>query len=118
MAERNVPTPQGRQVGEQLARLCDKAEASMLAELGTAPYRCASCAFRRGTFPNGCPETVLDALKCVMEGVPFYCHHSEKDLTGKHIGQCAGYVVSRAAVQEGGLSVIETPWPFSHEAAR
>lgn len=116
--ERNVPTPDGRLLGEQLVRLADKAEAEMLAAQGTAPRRCASCAFKAGTFPNGCPMTVMDALKCVMEGVPFYCHHSDKDVDGKHVGVCAGYTMSRAAVQCGGqpvAGVVLTPWPFSHE---
>lgn len=117
MAERNVPTPEGRQIGVQLARLCDKAEAAMLADKGAAPYRCASCAFKGGTFPNGCAETVMDALKCVAEGVPFYCHHSDKDERGNHTGLCAGYVVSRAAVEQGGEPFMQTPWPFSHEVA-
>lgn len=113
--ERNVPTPEGRAAGQQLARLCDTSERAMLAEKGAAPYRCASCAFKPGTFPNGCLETVADALKCVVEGVPFYCHHSEKNGAGNHIGLCAGYLISRAALEARAFPEVKTPWPFSHE---
>lgn len=55
--ERNKPTPEGRILGKQVARLTEVAIAEMK-EAGIEPLeRCASCAFRGGTFPNGCPET-------------------------------------------------------------
>ncbi len=52
---------------------------------------CPSCAFRRGTVPNGCLQTQMDALKAIVEGVPFLCH-APKD--GR---MCAGYIAARAA---------------------
>lgn len=113
----NVPTPEGRQLGAQLARLADKSEAEMLAEQGMAPVRCKSCAFRLGTFPNGCPTTVMDALKCVMEAVPFYCHCSPRNQQGFHSGLCAGYIVASSSLARGTAPAIETFWPFSHEDA-
>ena len=27
---------------------------------------------------NGSPETQMDALKCLMEGVEFYCHQPDR----------------------------------------
>ena len=92
MTERNRPTPEGRKLGEQIARLTQKG-IDRLANEGEPDERCASCAFRKGTFPNGCPETVLDALKCVMEGVPFYCHAPQDGRL------CFGWYASRVSMQ-------------------
>lgn len=111
---KNEPTPEGRALGEQLARLTDKAEAKLLAVTGEAPKRCVTCAFRRGTYPNGCAITTMDALKCVMELVPFYCHHSEKDERGNHSGLCAGWLICTDP-DIGTAKPISTPWQFSHE---
>lgn len=105
MTERNRPTPEGRKLGEQLARLTEKAIAALAAE-GEPDERCKSCAFRAGTFPNGCPETVLDAFKCVIEGEPFLCH-------APHDGRpCFGWYAA-AVSMEG--KVGKVPFPFSHE---
>ena len=103
---RNAPTPEGREAGAHLVRLTEPA-VQQLADDGEADERCATCAFRLGTFPNGCPETVLDALKCVMEGEPFYCHDK------KRLGEtCHGWFAGRYAL-DGKTQVV--PWPFSHE---
>lgn len=66
-------TPQGRALGKSLATMATRGLAVM-EEAGMPDTRCASCAFREGTVPNGCPQTVLDALKCLAEGVRFGCH--------------------------------------------
>lgn len=101
----NRPTPEGYRLGAVLATLADRGEHILLAEDGEAPRRCASCAYKPGTFPNGCPETVLDALKCSAEGIPFACHHSKPLENAKgYSGMCAGWVHSRVAVARmGGL---------------
>lgn len=101
----NRPTPEGRQLGAVLAKLADRGEHILLAEDGDAPRRCASCAYKAGTFPNGCPETVLDALKCSAEGIRFTCHHSKPlDNEKGYSAACAGWVQSRVAVARmGGL---------------
>lgn len=86
----NVPTPEGRMLGEQLARLCDIEEERLRERFPTMHRRCGDCALRLGTVPNGCPETLMDVVKAVMEHVPFYCH---KALTpeGEPKILCAGY---------------------------
>lgn len=87
--ERNVPTPEGRALGAQLARLFEAERPKTLARFPNAPEPCKSCAYRAGTFPNGCPETVIEALYCAVDGIPFYCHMDMKD--GKPTKLCAGW---------------------------
>jgi hypothetical protein len=78
--KRNLPTPEGRELGREMARLTGDPD-----EAGC----CHDCAFRLGTDPNGCGPTLMDALKCVVEGVPFNCH--------VNAGPCAGFVAWRQA---------------------
>lgn len=106
----NRPTPEGRLLGKELARLADKAEDEARKQFPDQPERCQSCAFRANTIPNGCPETVMDALKCVMEGVPFMCHQIRDD-DGNCTEMCMGWLNSQMATI--GHTKIETPWPFS-----
>jgi hypothetical protein len=106
----NRPTPAGRLIGRELARLADKAEAEDLKRFPNQRPRCQSCAFRLGTIPNGCEETVMDALKCVAERVPFMCHQV-KDADGNCTELCAGWVAAQGATAS--RPRFETPWPFS-----
>lgn len=85
----NEPTEQGRALGAELARLADVAEAEQREEFPDQTPRCDDCAFRAGTKPNGCPETLMDAIKCVVEMNPFYCHKGLVDGKPKHI--CRGW---------------------------
>jgi hypothetical protein len=88
----NVPTPEGRLLGAELARLADIEEARLRERFPQQHHRCGDCAFRAGTDPNGCPETLMDAVKALAEAVPFYCH---KKFTpeGKPALLCAGYAL-------------------------
>lgn len=79
----NLPTDEGRALGRELARLCDGEAAAH----PDAPERCHDCAFRLGTPPNGCAPTLMDAMKCAIEGEPFLCH-----IDGK---ACAGWALMR-----------------------
>lgn len=92
----NVPTSEGRQLGAQLARLADVEEARLLERFPRHHKRCGDCAFRAGTDPNGCPETLMDAVKGIVEGVPFYCH-KKFDPDGKPLLLCAGYAMLAGA---------------------
>lgn len=104
--KRNLPTPEGRDVGLNMARMTEPAIADLAAQ-GEADERCATCAFRAGTLPNGCAETVMDAIKCGMEGEPFYCHDKRR------AGQtCHGWFAMRYAL-DGRRTTV--PWKFSHE---
>jgi hypothetical protein len=89
--ERNIPTPEGRALGAQLARFFDLEYPKAKAKFPSIAERCKSCAFRLGTFPNGCLETSLDALRCSVSGEPFYCHMDMED--GKPTKLCAGWAV-------------------------
>lgn len=107
----NRPSDEGRAVGKELARLADAAEAETLKRFPNAKVRCKSCAFRAGTFPNGCLATVGDALKCVLEQRPFYCH--EKPANENPTELCAGYAA--AMLTRVDTKPIKAPWPFDNE---
>lgn len=106
-------TPEGRAVGAQLVRLTEKAIKALAAE-GEPDERCKSCAFRLGTVPNGCPQTQMDAVKAVIEGVPFNCHQHDR------LGQsCHGWYAARVALRRAEVArgvpppVTTCPWDFS-----
>lgn len=89
MAKPNVPCEEGRALGRELARLA----APAIERAAAIP--CASCAFKEGTVPNGCLETVNGAMECAMGGKIFWCHHGMKD--GSPTRVCRGW---RALVSE------------------
>jgi hypothetical protein len=100
--ERNRPTREGRALGVEIARLCDQEEAKQARMLTPAiPERCRTCAFRGGTFPNGCGATLMDALQCIVEGLDFYCHE-----TGRAGQLCAGFQMMRFD------STFAVDWPW------
>jgi hypothetical protein len=89
----NVATEEGRELGRELARLCD------LEMAGKEDRRCATCAFRAGDhLANGSPETLMSALKSAMEGTPFWCH--------EHDRACAGWAALRFPKDR----LVEAPW--------
>lgn len=107
MSVRNATTEEGHALGRELARLCDVAEPAARLKVPELLPRCYSCAFREGGhLANGSPATQMDALKCVVEHVPFYCHqHDRKD----HL--CSGWsmmVLAQADDAPRGAA----PWPF------
>lgn len=77
--KRNVPSRKGALLGEQIARL-------------TPPVRgmCRTCAFRLGTYPNRCLQTVTAAVDCVIRGGIFHCHENFDD-NGEEI-PCSGFL--------------------------
>lgn len=107
-------TPEGRVLGAATAQLAD-AECAALASQGEADERCKTCAFRAGTVPNGCPQTQADALKAVLEDVPFMCH-AHKDERGHYDTICHGWFavrrVAKRREQATGIQ-LKAPWDFS-----
>jgi hypothetical protein len=86
----------------------------LLAADGEPDERCKSCAFTPGTVPNGCLQTQQDALKAVVEGVPFLCHQANRK------GEiCWGFYGARVALRRASersgqpLPVTACPWEFS-----
>ena len=105
--EHNRVTPEGAACGREIARLCDTECEKLIAEgEWTEDERCASCAFHRGTVPNGCLQTQLDCFKAVMEREPFFCHVHPP---GSKV--CAGWFASVQRMK-GGPKII-CPWDFS-----
>lgn len=117
---RNRVTPEGRAMGEQIVRLTEPTIAALVAE-GEPDERCKSCAFRAGTVPNGCPQTQLDVLKAVVEGVPFGCHQTDRNGRDCHGWYAARVAVRRAEERRGTPLAAGCPWEFSppddHEPA-
>ena len=104
----NRPTEEGRLLGKELARLTDKAELEAVAKFPNTTVRCRTCAFRLGTVPNGCPGTVMDALKCVMEGTQFNCHEDTSL-------PCMGWIAARYELCRSRQEPMKTPWEFSYK---
>jgi hypothetical protein len=107
-------SPEGKKVGLMMAKLAD-AECERLVAEGETDDRCKTCAFTAGTVPNGCLQTQSDALKAVIEDVPFMCH-AHKNKHGVYDRICHGwYFVGRIARRrekhKGKLP--EVPWDFS-----
>ena len=106
MAVRNKITPEGKWVGSKLAKWCDDAEPIARLTAPDLPPRCGSCAFRKGNhLANGSPATQMDAMKCVIEQTPFYCHdvHRPDQL-------CSGWVMMHLA--DKNQSPGKAPWDF------
>ncbi len=108
----NRVTPEGRAIGEQMVRLTEPAIQRLAAE-GEPDERCKSCAFRLGTVPNGCLQTQGDAMKCVVEGVPFLCHQSDRKGFPCHGWFAARVAINEAEKKRGTKLEVECPWPFS-----
>ncbi len=100
----NEATAEGFELGYHLARFVDGEEAK--APLANGCARCHNCAFRQGSYPNGSPQTTMDALKCAIEGSPFLCHED--------LQPCAGWALLRRGTEDKDRKV-EVCWPFSDE---
>jgi hypothetical protein len=101
---RNKPEAAGYSLGEHL----DRFFAHQITPDSAEDRRCATCAFRKGTYANGCVPTVMDALKCTMEKVPFHCHER-----GREGCLCFGY---ETLTKDSDRVVLTRPdWKFSDE---
>lgn len=98
-------SPEGRAAGEQTAALADKCVAKLEAA-GEPDERCKTCAFRAGTVPNGCAQTQVDLMKCIVENVPFMCHQHPKL-------PCYGWYAVRTQVKGAIPAGATVPWQFS-----
>lgn len=86
---RNRPTLEGKKLGALINKFTDPAM------LDRYP-RCASCAFREGSIPNGCGATLIKAVECVAMEETFYCHEV-KDVDGEPYRVCGGYLAAVAS---------------------
>lgn len=115
---RNTPSTDGRKVGDILADMAEEAQPEYAADFAKdglpVPQRCRTCAFRPGTFPNGCLPTTMDAFKCVFELIDFLCHDKDAETPeGKQI--CVGWAMCVSKRLKAGEGITAAPWPFSDE---
>lgn len=94
---KNEPCEEGYALGFNLAKWVNNAREKV-------GERCFTCAFRQGTEANGSVNTTMTALKCVMEGEPFYCHEVEDG----HSRLCSGYATLRAESDKK----LTMPWDY------
>jgi hypothetical protein len=107
-------TPEGRALGEKMADLAERSVA-WVATQGDPDERCKSCAFTRGTVPNGCIQTQMDVMKSVIEGVPFLCHQADRKGWPCHGWFAVTAALKQAEKTKGRLidHVGPCPWEFS-----
>lgn len=92
----NLPSDIGAELGAELARLTEPELAKLQKELPSVPPPCSECAFVKGTTPNRCGQTLMDAIKCVVEDEPFYCHKGVDDQAEPE-RLCTGYLAASGA---------------------
>lgn len=109
--EPNRPSPEGEALGRELARLAAPVIAEFQAKNPQARTPCPTCAFTLGTLPNRCVATQMDALKCVIELEPFYCHHHMDGDKPTHL--CAGWFAVASSLGRD-AKPVKVPWNFSH----
>lgn len=96
-------------MGETMAKWCDDAEPKARLRLPELPPRCNSCALRSGNhLANGSPTTQTDLMKCLIEGVEFYCHEPARE---GHL--CSGWAMFMLAKDDAKFGSV--PWEFSDE---
>ncbi|MFD2755964.1 hypothetical protein [Comamonas terrae] len=101
-------SPEGRALGIQLARLVEPIIKN-LEKQGEPDERCKSCAFRAGTVPNGCLQTMADAIKAMLEQKPFLCH-VQRYANGQH-KLCAGWLATQWGSAD--WQPVQCSWEFS-----
>jgi len=102
----NKPCELGERLGEHMARFVETAEQEWREKMGFVPVRCATCAFKKGAYPNRLLGTMANATKCVMERETFYCHYNRSE-NGEPQRICAGWMM----LNSGGLGV-KAPWNY------
>ena len=73
----NLPTRSGAEVGVSVAEIAERGKEQLVKKGLALGKRCDDCAFTLGTRPNRSVSTLADAVKCVTEGIPFYCHKGD-----------------------------------------
>ena len=101
-------TPLGRAYGLQLARMVEPVIKHLEAN-GEPDERCKSCAFRAGTVPNGCLQTIADAIKAMLEQKHFLCHVNHYENGQNRL--CAGWLASQWGSAD--REPVACSWDFS-----
>ncbi|XXQ53870.1 hypothetical protein ACA040_002552 [Xenophilus aerolatus] len=101
-------SPEGRAIGANMVRLVEPVIRHLKAH-GEPDERCKSCAFRAGTVPNGCLQTMMDATKAAVEQTLFLCH-VDRYASGER-KLCAGWLATQWGARD--REPVRCPWPFS-----
>lgn len=99
---------EGRALGMQMVRFVEPV-IKHLESQGEPDERCRSCAFRAGTVPNGCFQTMSDAIKAALEQKPFLCHVGRYPDGSRKM--CAGWLATQWGAAN--RAAIQCPWDFS-----
>jgi hypothetical protein len=108
------------EIGEILARAADEGERRVRLRSPEVPPRCTACAFLKDTPANNTLETVVDALGCTIEDVPFMCHQHFDD-AGRPVNLCSGWLFARenrAALQSPAGGTLTSPLSTRETAAQ
>lgn len=105
-------TTEGQQLGAKLVEWFEP-HIEDLSALGEPDARCKTCAFRLGTIPNGCPQTQMEVLKCVLEQDEFSCH-CRVDAKGEP-EICHGWLAAMDLAIRRGDRLVKCPWPATGE---
>jgi hypothetical protein len=101
----------GVEISLMVARIVEP-EIQKLVAQGEPDERCATCAFKHGTIPSSCHQTMLDAVKCLLEAKVFYCH-AKTIGTGEWLEAqvCHGYYAARQRTKDDAPVAVD--WEFS-----
>jgi hypothetical protein len=88
--------PEAVRIGAFAYRLARVGERRLLAQNLALPHPCRSCAFRLGTVPNRCIDTLVDAIKCVFEGDRLFRCHEPREGDSVLDQACWGFMRARA----------------------
>ena len=105
---RNQPSPEGEALGGHLAGYVEAELAKLKVKYPNHREPCGTCAFRRGSVPNRCASTLMDALKAVMEKTEFHCHE-----TGE---RCCGWFILHSTSTIDRPSKLPWDWSLSDKS--
>jgi len=110
---RNIPSPEGAMLGVQLAVMVSIELEAMRHKYPNHREPCGTCAFSKGTVPNRCVATVMDALKCAIEQREFRCHETHEMCCGWLLMCGAQNQVTKNFLNLAGEGKHKAPWDWS-----
>lgn len=100
---------EGKAIGRRMSQMADDGVLILELEGESTDKRCATCAFRIGTVPNGCILTQADVLKAFSQGDKLFTCHVNKGET------CYGFYAARVAKRRTGIPDFNLPYEYSKD---